>query len=234
MLRQRLPDKSFSDRLSYDEAELDRANEYLLRQPLAYQPDPERSRALWQAVAAYCAKIGWDIRDPDTWNARQRKPLRQTHALMALTAALALDQRCTEQEARALLERIADHVERKNELAYSLMRQFLGEAGIPATNTRAARVFRLLARAGFMAKRFNYYHDPACGYAHGNFFVLDAGLCEAGGKKEEEKEVSTTSLPGCFPDPDDQAKLLAELRRIECDRRFAQRLRQLQQQKWAA
>jgi hypothetical protein len=233
-LRERLPDKSFSDRLTFDEAELDRANEYLLRQPLAYQPDPERSRQTWEKVAAYCAKIGWDIRDPDTWNARQRKPLRQTHALLALTAALALDQRCTEAQARALLERIADHVERKNELAYSLMRQFLDEAGIPATNTRAARVFRLLARAGFMDKQHNYFHDAARGYAHGNFFVLDAGVCEAVEEKQEEKNVSTISLPGCFPDPDDQAKLVAELRRIECDRRFAQRLRQLQQQKWAA
>jgi hypothetical protein len=85
-----------------------------------------------------------------------------------------------------------------------------------------------------MAKRFNYYHDPACGYSHGNFFVLDAGVCEAGDEKQEERKVSTISLPGCFPDPDDQAKLVAELRRIECDRRFAQRLRQLQQRKWAA
>ena len=73
-LRQRLPDKSFSDRLLYDEAELDRANEYLLKDPLAYLPDPERSRAIWQKVDAYCAKIGFDIRNPDTWKLPGQRP----------------------------------------------------------------------------------------------------------------------------------------------------------------
>jgi hypothetical protein len=66
-LRGRLPDQSFSDRLLHDEAELDRVNEYLLKDPLAYLPDPERSRAIWRKVDAYCARIGFDIRHADTW-----------------------------------------------------------------------------------------------------------------------------------------------------------------------
>jgi hypothetical protein len=54
-LRQRLPDKSFSDRLLYDEAELDRANEYLLKNPLAYLPDPGGQRG-WLLLVAWLSQ----------------------------------------------------------------------------------------------------------------------------------------------------------------------------------
>ena len=109
-LRQRLPDKSFSDRLLYDEAELDRANEYLLKNPLAYLPDPERSRAIWQKVDAYCAKIGFDIRNPDTWMlpkaSRPKLGLAKSATILALTAMVALHMRCSLATAKCFLERI--------------------------------------------------------------------------------------------------------------------------------
>jgi hypothetical protein len=190
-LRQRLPDKSFSDRLLYDEAELDRANEYLLKNPLAYLPDPERSRAIWQKVDAYCAKIGFDIRNPDTWKLPQasqpKLELAKSATVLALAAMIALHMRCSLETAKCLLERVAHHVLHKYELAYSLMRMFLEEHGIPGTNTRASKVFKLLRDSGFIILRHKYYHDPGSGYRHGNFYVLSPVVTkEARGEKKEE------------------------------------------------
>jgi hypothetical protein len=233
-LRQRLPDKSFSDRLVYDEAELDRANEYLLKNPLAYLPDPERSRAIWQKVAAYCAKIGFDIRNPDTWHLPKPKlELPKSATVLALAAMIALHMRCSTETAKCLLERVAHHVLHKNELAYSLMKKFLAEHGIPGTNTRASKVFKLLRETGFVILRHNYYHDPATGYGHGNFYVLSPAVTK---DQEEQKkeEVSTISLPPSFLCHDDDDLELLEVRCRWCEKRFGQRLGQLFEKKRAA
>jgi hypothetical protein len=118
--------------------------------------------------------------------------------------------------------------------AYSLMCKFLREAGIPGTNTRASRVFKLLDRAGFMSLRHKYYHDEMRGYSHGNFYVLDPGVTEPGPEEEGEKEVSIISLPGRFECLDDHGLLVLELRCLQCDWRFGNRLRQFLNQKTAA
>ncbi len=233
-LRQRLPDKSFSDRLLYDEAELDRANEYLLKNPLAYLPDPERSRAIWQKVDAYCVKIGFDIRKPDTWSLpRPRLELAKSATVLALAATVALHMRCSLETARCLLERVAHHVLHKNELAYSLMCKFLEEHGIPGTNTRASKVFALLRESGFLILRHKYYHDPATGYRHGNFFVLSPLVTKDQGE-EGQGEVSTISLPPSFRCQDDDDLELLSVRCQLCDLRFGRRIGQLFEQKLAA
>jgi len=235
--RQRLPDKSFSDRLLYDEAELDRANEYLLKDPLAYLPDPERSHAIWQKVDAYCAKIGFDIRHPDTWKlpkaSQPRLELAKSATVLALAAMIALHMRCSTETAKCLLERIAHHVLHKNELAYSLMCKFLEEHGIPGTNTRASKVFALLRESGFLILRHKYYHDPVTGYRHGNFFVLSP-LVTKDEEEEKAEEVSTISLPPSFRCQEDDDLELLFVRCQACDDRFGQRIGQLFQQKRAA
>jgi hypothetical protein len=233
-LRQRLPDKSFSDRLLYDEAELDRANEYLLMNPLAYLPDPERSRAIWLKVDAYCAKIGFDIRNPDTWHLpTPRLELAESATVLALAAMIAMHMRCSTETAKCLLERVAHHVLLKNELAYSLMKKFLAEHGIPGTNTRASEVFKLLRGTGFIILRHNYYHDPASGYSHGNFYVLSPAVTN---DQEEQKEeaVSTISLPPSFFSHDNDDLELLDVRCRWCEIRFGQRLGQLVEKKRAA
>ena len=63
------------------------------------------------------------------------------------------------------------------------MCKFLEEHGIPGTNTRASKVFKLLRQSGFLILRHKYYHDPVTGYRHGNFFVLSPLVT----KDEEEK-----------------------------------------------
>ncbi len=229
-LRQRLPDKSFSDRLLYDEAELDRANEYLLKNPLAYLPDPERSRDIWQKVHAYCAKIGFDICNPDTWSLpRPKLELAKSATVLALAAMVALHMRCSLETAKCLLERVAHHVLHKNELAYSLMCKFLEEHGIPGTNSRASKVFSLLRESGFLILRHKYYHDPVSGYRHGNFFVLSPLVT-----KKKEEEVSTISLPPSFRCQDDDDLELLCVRCQACDERFGWRIGQLFHQKRAA
>jgi hypothetical protein len=236
-LRQRLPDKSFSDRLLYDEAELDRANEYLLNNPLAYLPDPERSRAIWRKVDAYCTKIGFDISAPDTWKlpkaTQPRLELAKSATVLALAAMVALHMRCSLEGAKCLLERVAHHVLHKNELAYSLMRKFLEEHGIPGTNSRASKVFALFRASGFLILRHKYYHDPVTGYRHGNFFVLSP-LVTKDKEEEREKEVSTISLPPSFRCQEDDDLELLSVRCLWCDLRFGQRIGQLFQQKRAA
>jgi hypothetical protein len=233
-LRQRLPDKSFSDRLLYDEAELDRANEYLLKDPLAYLPDPERSRAIWRKVDAHCAEIGFDISAPDTWSLpRPRLELAKSATVLALAAAVALHMRCSPETAKCLLERVAHHVLHKNELAYSLMCKFLEEHGIPGTNSRASKVFALLRESGFVILRHKYYHDPATGYRHGNFFVLSP-LVTKDQEEEREGEVSTISLPPSFRCQDEDDLELLFVRCQWCEIRFGRRIGQLFQQKLAA
>jgi hypothetical protein len=233
-LRQRLPDKSFSDRLLYDEAELDRANEYLLKDPLAYLPDPEQSRIIWQKVNAHCAEIGFDITDPDTWSLpRRRLELTKSATVLALAAMVALHMRCSPETAKCLLERVAHHVLHKNELAYSLMKKFMEEHGIPGTNSRASKVFKLLRESGFLILRHKYYHDPATGYRHGNFFVLSP-LVTKGQEEEKEEEVSTISLPPSFRCKDEDDLELLCVRCRWCEIRFGRRIGQLFQQKLAA
>jgi hypothetical protein len=232
-LRLRLPDKSFSDRLLYDESELDRANDYLLKDPLAYLPDPERSRAIWRKVDAYCARIGFDIRHPDTWKLpRPKLELAKSATVLALTAMVALHMRCTLETAKCLLERVAHHVLNKNELAYSLMKKFLEEHGIPGTNTRAGKVFALLRASGFLILRHKYYHDPASDYRHGNFYVLSPLVTEDRGEKKEE-DVSIISLPSSFYCYDDDDLELLVVRCQWCDLRFGKRLGQFFEQKLA-
>jgi hypothetical protein len=115
------------------------------------------------------------------------------------------------------------------------MHTFLRDAGLPGTDTRASRIFKLLLQTCFLFKERNYYHDPSCGYAHGNFYVLHPEVQEEGtGGGGKEEEVSTISLPGHFGAPQGVEVLVLELRVLECHRRFAQRLRQLSEQKWAA
>jgi hypothetical protein len=232
-LRQRLPDKSFSDRLLYDEAELDRANEYLLKDPLAYLPDPERSRVIWQKVDAYSAKIGFDISDPGTWKlpkaSQPRLELAKSATVLALTAMVALHMRCSLETAKCLLERVAHHVLHKNELAYSLMCKFLAEHGIPGTNTRASKVFALLRASGFLILRHKYYHDPVTGYRHGNFFVLSP-LVTKDQEEREEEDVSTISLPPSFRCQDEDDLELLIVRCQWCDLRFGKRLARLFEQ----
>ncbi len=233
-LRQRIPDKSFSDRLLYDEAELDRANEYLLNNPLAYLPDPERSRAIWQKVDAYCTQVGFDITDPATWSLpRPRLELAKSATVLTLAATVALHMRCSSETAKCLLERVARHVLHKNELAYSLMCKFLEEHGIPGTNTRASKVFKLLLGSGFLILRHKYYHDPATGYRHGNFYVLSP-LVTKDQEEQKEEEVSTISLPPSFFCHDDDDLELLDVRCRWCEKRFGQRLGQRIQQKLAA
>ena len=148
-LRQRLPDKSFSDRLLYDEAELDRANEYLLKNPLAYLPDPERSRAIWKKVDAYCAKIGFDICRPDTWKLpRPRLELaksetilhprsdgRLAHALHNRNCQLPAGASCPSCPAQERVGLQSDV-------------QVLGGAWIPGTNTRASQGLQAASGVG--------------------------------------------------------------------------------------
>jgi hypothetical protein len=233
-LRQRLPGKSFSDRLLYDEAELDRANEYLLNNPLAYLSDPERSRAIWRKVDDHCAKIGFDISKPDTWSLpRPKLELAKSATVLAQTAMVALHMRCSMETARCLLERVAHHVLHKNETSYSVMSTLLKEHGISGRNDSVSKMFKLLRNAGFIILRHRYYHDPASGYSHGDFYVLSP-LVTKDQETEEQEEVSTVSLPPSFRCQDEEDLELLSVRCQWCEIRFRRRIGQLFQQKLAA
>ena len=113
---------------------------------------------------------------------------------------VALHMRCSLATAKCLLERVAYHVLHKNELAYSLMCKFLEEHGIPGTNTRASKVFKLLRESGFIILRHKYYHDPVTGYRHGNFFVLSPLVTKDEEEKKEEECIYYIS-PAILPLP---------------------------------
>jgi hypothetical protein len=186
---------------SYTRARVDHNNEILLQDPLKYERDKEASRTIWQAVGAHCAKIGWDITDPSTWDkarraSRPQLPMKRTPELRGHVAALAIQEHCSEEKIWAVVDRVGHHLLVSGELGHEFLGWFLCDAGIstgPKRNPtrRANRVIKYLLGVGFMHK-----HRPH-GHGHATFFVLDARFdqaqadeaCEqaAGAEKKEKK-----------------------------------------------
>jgi hypothetical protein len=77
----------------------------------------------------------------------------------------------------------------------------------------------------------NYFSDPESGYRHGNFYI-----CGAGVRFEESGPHNTHTVSICYlslrvsplySTGDDWLDFVMEGRRLACDRRYRERLRQL-------
>jgi hypothetical protein len=92
-------------------------------------------------------------------------------------------------------------------------------------------VRKLLVDKALLLKQKNYFSDPDSGYRHGNFYV-----CGPRVRFEESGPHNTHNVSICYPSPgviplystaDDWLEFVMEGRRLACDRRYRERLRQL-------
>ena len=84
---------------------------------------------------------------------------------------------------------------------------------------------------GLLLKQKNYFSDKATGYRHGNFYICGPGVRfeESGPHTPHPVSISYLSLEVSPVDStsDDWLDFVMEGRRLACDRRYRERLRQL-------
>jgi len=101
---------------------------------------------------------------------------------------------CSQEQGRQLLEIVLDHVETKNEMAISFLRRFMENAGINASSQEKVYQVRKWLETLLITKVKNYFHDPECGYRHGNFYMC--GLAVSFAQEVEAAQVfAATPLP---------------------------------------
>ena len=123
-------------------------------------------------------------------------------------------------------------MEANNELAESMVGNLLEEVGIKGRSRQKQHdVRKLLVDKGLLLKQKNYYSDPDSGYRHGNFYICGPGVWfeESGTHTTRTVSICDLSLEVSPVDAtsDDWLDFLMESRRLACDRRYRERLRQL-------
>jgi hypothetical protein len=230
----------FSDRLTDDFGELQRVTAYAVEavwKNNGYQHDPATSEAKLQAAVAAWGRKGFRLHDPATWHKHKQAvvpdlKLVWTAELLALVPELERVAHCDYDRARAFIQKVLAFVECNNELAESVVGRLLEEVGIKGRSRQKQHdVRKLLVEKGLLLKQKNYYSDPDTGYRHGNFYV-----CGPGVRFEESGPHNTHNVSICYPSlgvtplystGDDWLDFVMEGRRLACDRRYRERLRQL-------
>ena len=230
----------FSDRLTDDFGELQRVTAYAVEAVWAnngYQKDPVTSEAKLQAAVAAWGKKGFRLHDPATWHKHRQAvvpdlKLVWTAELLALVPMLEQIAHCDYDQAKVFIQKVLAFVECNNELAESVVGRLLEEAGIRGKSRQKQHdVRKLLVEKGLLLKQKNYFSDPDSGYRHGNFYV-----CGPGVRFEEPGPHNTPPVSICYPSvgftplystADDWLEFVMEGRRLACDQRYRERLRQL-------
>jgi hypothetical protein len=92
-------------------------------------------------------------------------------------------------------------------------------------------VRKLLVDKGLLLKRKNYYSDPDTGYRHGNYYICGPGVRFAESAPPPPPPVSicylSLAVAPVDASSDDWLDFVMESRRLACDRRYRERLRQL-------
>ena len=228
----------FSDRLTDNFGELQRVMAFAVDAVWTdngYQKDPVTSEAKLKAAIAAWSKKGFRLHDPATWNKHKQAVVPElklvwTAALLALVPELAALAHGTEEQARRFIEKVLAFVEANNELAESMVGNLLEEAGIKGRSRQKQHdVRKLLVEKGLLLKQKNYFSDKATGYRHGNFYVCGAGV-------RFDEPHNTTPVSICYlslnveplnSGSHDWLDFVMEARRLACDQRYRERLRQL-------
>jgi hypothetical protein len=231
----------FSDRLTDDFEEIRRVMAFAVKavwKDNGYQHDPVTSEAKLKAAVAAWAKRGFRLYDPATWDKHTQAvvpdlKLVWTPALLALIPELAALAHASQEQAKRFIERVLAFVEAHNELAESMVGNLLEETGIKGRSRQKQHdVRKLLVEKGVLLKQKNYFSDKATGYRHGNFYVCGAGV--RFGEEAVPHTPHTVSI--CYPSlitapvdasSDDWLDFVMEGRRLLCDQRYRERLRQL-------
>jgi len=230
----------FSDRLSDNFKELQRVMAFAVEAVWAnngYQKDPVTSEAKLQAaVEAWCKK-GFRLHDPATWNKHKQAVVPEfklvwTASLLNLIPELVQIAHCDYDQAKKLIEKLLAFVEANNELAESMVGKLLEEVGIKGKcRQKQHDVRKLLVEKGMLLKQKNYFSDLDTGYRHGNFYI-----CSERVQFEVDVPQHTQPVSICYlslntapvnSTSDDWLDLVMEARRLACDQRYRERLRQL-------
>ena len=186
-----LPDTSFSDRLTDDFGEVMRVVQAIAKKVWlcnGYQPDPETSNAKLDATVTRWRDRGFVLSDPETWD--YAKPLtykgKVSYPVYHL-APLAVILRVDADKAREFLDSVLIHVNRKNELALSLIGTLMQKAGIKGSRNQQKRhdVRQFLKDNGLLILQKRYSCNHATGRRHGDSFICGAEVqfTEAGRSK---------------------------------------------------
>ena len=129
-------------------------------------------------------------------------------------------------------EKVLAFVECNNELAESMVGRLLEEVSIKGRSRQKQHdVRKLLVDKGLLLKQKNYFSDKATGYRHGTFYICGPGVRfeESAPHTPHPVSISYLSLEVSPVDStsDDWLDFVMEGRRLACDRRYRERLRQL-------
>jgi hypothetical protein len=230
----------FSDRLTDNFEELQRVTAYAVDavwKNNGYQKDPVTSEVKLKAAVEAWSRRGFKLHDPATWEKHRQAvvpdlKLVWTAELLALIPELATVAHASREQAKVFIEKVLAFVEANSELAESMVGSLLEEVGIRGKcRQKQHDVRKLMVDQGLLLKQRNYFSDPATGYRHGNFYI-----CGPGVRFEEFVPHTTHTVSICYlsvavtpvdATSDDWLDFVMEGRRLGCDRRYRERLRQL-------
>jgi hypothetical protein len=231
----------FSDRLTDNFEELQRVMAFAVDavwRNNGYQRDSAMSDVKLKATVEAWSNRGFYLHDPATWENHKQAELKLvwTAPLLALVPELAALAHTSDDLAKVFMEKVLAFVEAHNELAESMVGNLLEEAGIKGRSRQKQHdVRKFLVEKGLLVKQKNYFKDPNSNYRHGNFYI-----CGSGVRFEQEAVSHTThTVSICYlsleetsieSDSEDWLDLVMESRRLTCDSRYWERLRQLNRQ----
>lgn len=230
----------FSDRLTDDPEELFRVLGHKLDRiwtDNGYQLDAALSdMKLKESVRAWTKK-GFQLSDPETWDRAQLCGLLLVwtprlydlrHDVQNLTG-------CTPEQAKAFVELVLSFVHRKAELAYSMVGRLLTQVGIKGqSHARQGEIISLLRQGGFICKTHNHHNDNLTGYRHGAFYICGADVVHFEGEATTTHTTHTVSIDylpleyePLMTNAQEINDFLREGRRLEANRLYRERIRQL-------
>jgi hypothetical protein len=230
----------FSDRLTDNFEELQRMMAFAVEAVWAnngYQKDPVTSEAKLKATVAAWSIRGFKLHDPATWDKHKQAvvpdlKLVWTAGILALVPEVEKTAYCSYDQAKRFIEKVLAFVECNNELSESMVGNLLEEVGIKGRSRQKQHdVRKLLVEKGLLLKEKNYFSDKATGYRHGNFYICGPGVSFEEPEPHTHTPVSisylSVSVTPVNATSDDWLDFVMESRRLACDRRYRERLRQL-------
>ena len=230
----------FSDRLTDNFGELQRVMAYAVDavwENNGYQKDPVLSDSKLTVTVDAWYRRGFYLHDPSTWNKHKGLVVPDlnliwTPMLLGLIPELAALAHTTPDKAKLLIEKVMAFVESNNELAESMVGNLLEDCGINGRSRQKQHdVRKFLVEKGLLVKQKNYFSDKATGYRHGNFYT-----CSLEVRFEEEPPPQGTHTVSIYlslnivSGEETEADLLdfvLEKRRLACEWRYRERVRQL-------
>ena len=186
-------------------------------------------------------RCGFVLHDRSTWDnvsGVSSKKVVWTDRLRFYAEQLADVACCTRKQAKNIFNTVLAFVDGKSELALSMVGKLLEACGVAGkSQDKRNAVRKLLEKAGILVKTARYFHDPATGYRHGDFFIVSGEILLVEGGEEEE--VDGGSQGGHTPmsiylSSTDDVDLLDGVNYLEMDRRLTaeERFRQRMKELW--